>query len=354
MKYEVLSLNGHFLETLYPIQATGKISDHRFCFRARGADWSFAVADENSNVSEPAAILAEDQGFLISGSWNDYGEEHAIFDRAEKIILDCAKKYLEYAKLAPRKYQDRIVAFVDIIGFKAIVEKTVNDQAYFNRIIDSIAEIRDQFLKHPNSEFQKKARDLFYDPFVLPDYKTMVLQVSDSMVISKLANVHGALEALVLDIALTIHILIKHGLLCKGCIEYGKVYHTDEYIIGPGYTAAYLGEEKEFMPAVSFSKEVYNLAIQKRSSSARVRDYFDNFVVPHTPDRSFIDYFNDLEGYIDVFERPQEHYGKLRRIIQDEYTRAKDYKIKAKYLWMIDRFNESKIVRSGFIEPIHK
>lgn len=354
LKDEVLSLDGHFLETLYPIQATGKISDHRFYFRARGEDWSFTVADENSNVSEPAAIFAEDQGFLLTGPWGDSGEELAIFDKAEKIILDCTKKYLEYAKSAPRKYQDRIVAFVDIIGFKAIVEKTVSDEAYFNSIIDSISEIRREFIKHPKSEFQMKVRDLLYDPFDNPDYKTMVLQVSDCMVISKLANVYGALEDLVLELALAIHILITQGLLCRGCIEYGKVYHTDEYIVGPGYTAAYLGEEKEFVPAVSLSKEVYSLALQKRSSDARARDYFDNFVVPHTSDRFFIDYFNDLEGYIDVFERPQEHYGKLKRIIQYEYTRANDYKIKAKYLWMIDHFNESKIVKSGLIKPIHK
>jgi hypothetical protein len=353
LKNEALKLDGQFLETLYPIQANGKINDQRFYFRMRDGYWSFSVADDNSNVSEPAAISTEDQGFILRGSWDDVVEGQFIFDRAEEIIQDCAKQYVENTKTALRKYQDRIVAFIDIIGFKSIVEKTVHDVAYFNRIIDAIAEIRDEFVKHPNSEFQKCVRDRLYDPFIGPDYKTKVIQVSDSMVISKLATVHGAVEDLVLDAALAIHILITQGLLCRGCIEYGKVYHTDEYIIGPGYTAAYLGEEKEFLPAISLGKEVYSLALDKRSSDARAREYFDKFVVPHTSDRFFIDYFNDLK-FIDVFEEPAEHYDKLKNIIQDEYREAKDYKLKAKYLWMIDRFNESTIVRNGLVKPIRK
>lgn len=354
LKDEVLGLNGYFLETSYPVQATGKIGDHRFYFIAKDRNWRFSVADGNSNISAPEEIFSAEHGFFLTARLHDSRKTSSIIDKAEKLILNCAKKYIVYSKSAPRKYQDRIVAFIDIMGFKEIVENTVNDNAYFNGIIAAIGEIRSEFMQHPISEIQKLGRDFLYDPVELPDYQTMVHQVSDCMVISKLASVHGALEDIVMDIAFAIHILIKQGLLCRGCIEYGKVYHNQEYIIGPGYTAAYLGEGKEFVPAVSFSKEVYNFGLKKRSRDLRAKNYFNKFVIPHFSNRYFIDYFNDFEGNIDVFELPQKHYGKLKSIIQNEYAKANDYSVKAKYLWMIDHFNESNIVKSGLINPIRK
>ena len=249
-----------------------------------------------------------------------------------------------------KRYQDRVIAFIDIIGFKKIVEKTVTDQAYLGSIIDAIAEIRGQFIDDPKSPFQQMVRTVLFED----DFDTQVIQVSDCIVISKLANIPGALQYLIGDVTLAIHILISHGLLCKGRIECGKVFHTDKYIIGPAYNAAYLGEEAEFVPAITLSKGLREFGTNNRSDDVQVEKHFDTFVIQHIHDNYYIDYFNDLEGYIDVFETPAEHYGKLRRIIEDEYCIATDYKIKAKYLWMIDKFNASCVVKEKKLQPIEK
>ena len=257
----------------------------------------------------------------------------------------------EALKAAPdRHYQERLVAFIDIIGFKSIIDRTVVDPTYLESIIAAISEIRDQFINDRNTALQKMIRDqLFPDEF-----ETHVIQVSDCMVISKLAHPPGALQSLVIDIALAIHILISHGLLCRGRIERGKVFHSEEYIIGPAYIAAYLAESAEFVPAVTLSADLQEFGARNQPDNPKLEEYFNHFVIPHIKNTYFIDYFNDLEGFIDMLEDPIQHYAGLRDIIEREYNNASDYRVKAKYLWMIDRFNESRIVKDRRLRKLRK
>jgi hypothetical protein len=242
---------------------------------------------------------------------------------------------------------------VDIIGFKSLIESSTENPSKLKEIIKATEELRFEFLH------RKKENKMYKVLSIKDPYKTKVHQISDCIIISKLAHKNGSLHELLADCSFAIHLLIKHKLLCRGCISYGDVYHTDEYIIGPAYVEAYLGEEKEFVPAVNLSKEVYNLAqlyphynYYEQGIVTFESNYFDTCILPHTKDKYFIDYFSDGD-HIDV-EDTKIHYEKLKTLIIKEYQEAVNYKIKAKYLWMIDRFNDSKGVKNKVIEKIDK
>ena len=75
-------------------------------------------------------------------------------------------------------YDIRVVAFIDILGFKSSVDKSSEDEQEFNRILNTLTELKDFFIK-PKDHYEIEAdRKLGAD--------TQILQVSDSLIISRL------------------------------------------------------------------------------------------------------------------------------------------------------------------------
>lgn len=252
-----------------------------------------------------------------------------------------------------RKYEFRVIAFLDILGFKALIENTKNDENLLRKIINAIELLRSEFehITNPKSELAKMAKELLSDPIVAPDYDTQAFQISDCLIVSKDATIPGAIEEMIADMSFAIHLLIYNGLLCRGSIALGDVLHTKNYIIGPAYIDAYLGEQKESMPCVSLSKDVYEFGLKNRHIDLCTKQYFDHYVKPHKNGYYFIDYFNDFE-FVDVFESTKKHYEKLRIIIESQYKKANDAKTKNKYSWMIDNYNNSEPVKNRLAKPI--
>lgn len=326
----------------------GTIPNYNIYFRFEGKKWEFIVADDSTKYIHAIEAYSNSEGFKLEGKFSIISLEEI-----KSIIANCVKEFEKYLEGLDLSYEKRFVAFIDIIGFKNIIVQSVENKEILKEIIEATKELRFEFLKRKQ---ENPAYKLFN---IIDPYKTRVHQVSDCIIISKLAHKNGSLHELILDSAFAIHLLIKHNLLCRGCISYGNVYHTDEYIIGPAYVEAFLGEEKEFVPAVNLSEEVYQIA-QSYShydyfypyNKTPEQNYFEKFILPHSKGKYYIDYFNDV-GHIDV-EDKLIHYNKLRNIIIKEYTGAEDYKIKAKYLWMIDKFNDSKGVKEKVLELINK
>jgi len=346
-----LNLKYKFTQRAAPLQAVGDVNGYKFYFKARIKNCYFTVLDDHSDFSDPAAITNKDDGFYIKF---DADENELSFDDAKKLVEQGAKEFLEYQQESKYKYQNRIVAFVDIIGFKDLVYSS--SEVKLKEVLLALEELQYEFIEHKNTEFQVMWRDLFFDDIEMAGdlYHTQVHQISDCIIISKLAHRPGSLEDLVLDCSLVIHLLIKHGLLCRGSISYGKTLHDSNHIVGPAYIKAYEGEEKEFLPAVSFSQEVYNLTKSYTSKNEKHQDYFKHCIVEHTDDNYFIDYFNDYGLFIDVNSKYEDHYNKLKSIIEVGYKNSRSYKIKAKYLWMIEQFNNSKAVKNEILNSIKK
>lgn len=326
----------------------GTISNYNIYFRCEDNKWEFTVADDSTKYIQAIEAYSYLEGFKLEGKLSTINLEEI-----KSIIANCVKEFEKYLEGLDLSYEKRFVAFIDIIGFKNIIAQSVENKEILKEIIEATKELRFEFLKRKH---ENPAYKLFN---IIDSYKTRVHQVSDCIIISKIAHKNGSLQELVLDCAFAIHLLIKHNLLCRGCISYGDVYHTDEYIIGPAYVEAFLGEEKEFVPAVNLSEEVYLMAQSyfhydcfNPSNKTSEQNYFEKFMLPHSKGKYYIDYFNDV-GHIDV-EDKLIHYNKLRDIIIKEYTGAEDYKIKAKYLWMIDKFNNSNLVKNSQLESIMK
>ena len=119
-------------------------------------------------------------------------------------------------------YSDRYVAFVDILGFSAIVRKIEHDATShrINALADALRAIGSH---HPSLN---GGDDFQFQTF------------SDSIVISSATTPTGLLHIFHSISELFID-LLKPGLLIRGAVAKGKLYHDQFVMFGPALLDAY-------------------------------------------------------------------------------------------------------------------
>ena len=132
--------------------------------------------------------------------------------------------------------EDKFIAFVDILGFKSKVESVegrdglnLSDLLKYCSILSqpnlTLNILKDGPMFCPESEF--KSRDLHYE----------VTQVSDCVVISAEVSPAGVIN-LLHHVATCVAQLMTEGMMARGYITRGNIYHKDNQFIGTGYQEA--------------------------------------------------------------------------------------------------------------------
>lgn len=139
-------------------------------------------------------------------------------------------------------FKEKIVAFVDVLGFKKVVadaEKGVGqpltDILNLLKLLGTGAE-RARFDKYgptccPGAPFLEKNMDF------------RVTQISDCVIVSAEVSPAGVINVVSHCWGAVIE-LLSRGIMCRGYIKRGSVYHTDAQILGSGYQDAYSAESK--------------------------------------------------------------------------------------------------------------
>lgn len=140
-------------------------------------------------------------------------------------------------------YQEKYVAFLDILGFKEIVKSSSNKNGNHGkskihqalRYMDIIAEMNDQAANNINKE-------------------NVIRHISDSIILSY--PVHN-FELLLESVATLQFNLAEYGMYLRGAITFGEVFDEDGPIYGPGIIEAYeLESSHAIYPRVILSESV--------------------------------------------------------------------------------------------------
>ena len=110
-------------------------------------------------------------------------------------------------------YENRLVLFLDILGFKEIIDKTYNHSTGEN-----------------NSTNIKELYEVLYsmtEHIVIKEIETskIVTQFSDSIVISFKEDEKEGIFILFEEIQNLIIKLLRKQIICRGAISYGKLIH---------------------------------------------------------------------------------------------------------------------------------
>lgn len=137
-------------------------------------------------------------------------------------------------------YKDKFVAFIDILGFKYIVEQSASGDGLE---LSEILALLESFGKPLERDGYEK-----HGPTICPcsrhidknlDFR--LTQISDCVIISAEVSPAGVINLLSHCFTVVLGFLRK-GIMCRGYVTRGPVYHTETQVLGTGYQSAYAAE----------------------------------------------------------------------------------------------------------------
>lgn len=139
-------------------------------------------------------------------------------------------------------YEDKFIAFVDILGFTRLVERS-EEGGDGAPTIEYILDLIGKFGSSTDEDFAK------YGPTTCPcaphnsrDLNFRVTQISDCAVISAEASPAGLINLIQHCYKIAFRFL-KIGHLCRGYVTRGNIVHTEIHLFGTGYMRAFNREK---------------------------------------------------------------------------------------------------------------
>jgi hypothetical protein len=227
-------------------------------------------------------------------------------------------------QLKNKIYKEAIISFVDIIGFRNLVDKDETGKEILEilKIFSMMSGVNNKVLGTQPAVF---------------NLSDSVVRIRDIKTVKE----NYIEELFATEIMILINIqrrMIENGILIRGGTTQGNIYFDDNHIFGPGFNDAYsLEKEKAKYPRIVISDEItdkyknyreFNIAFKKDGS--------DNIW--------FIDYLSHIL-YIDESTKQSNELFliKHKQTIEENYKRlmkSEDNNSKDKYEWLVNYHNE--------------
>lgn len=140
----------------------------------------------------------------------------------------------------PIHFEEKFIAFVDVLGFKSLVGETEAGsglplEELLNALDDlGMRDLPERFRAHGFTTCPMA-------PSIRRDLSFQVTQVSDSVVASTEVSPAGVVNLLCQCWTATLQ-LLHTGFMCRGYVTRGSIYHTERHVVGTGFLKAYEGE----------------------------------------------------------------------------------------------------------------
>ena len=223
-------------------------------------------------------------------------------------------------------YDERFVAFIDILGFKSLIEETITNDAKYQYI--------QGVLNHISSVQYENYHGIFSEYGVFKEVSVF----SDSIVISypKELSIGCGLFHLLIDVTHLCLDLLEANILVRGGITYGKMYHSEKVCFGPAMIRAYEMEENlAVYPRIIVEQNAILTAFLHMPEEDH---YYINNLLSNNGDYYYLDFlsqcseFDDEESYIIYMK-------KVKYFIETQLKMNHDPKISQKYIWFSNYYN---------------
>jgi hypothetical protein len=226
----------------------------------------------------------------------------------------------------PEPYEMRLVAFIDVLGFKDIVEST-QDERRLKSVLSAIDRLRELSEDVESSSKQ-------------------VAQFSDSIVISYAVGERASVFYLLLDVAMAVLDLVYWGFAVRGGITIGPLIHDETHLLGQGLIQAYEMESKYAKyPRVLVDPALLKIArifhAPQNSPDDEV-EYVRDLLREDEDNRFFLDYtswsaYFGLHGDVDGYDAYLTSISKLVKA----QLKSNDACVREKGLWLHSLYIEA-------------
>jgi hypothetical protein len=230
-------------------------------------------------------------------------------------------------------YEDRLVAFLDILDFRGMVNSTIDKDG--NDVPNEIAALE--------AAYDTIHRNWDSDP----NSSKQVTIFSDSIVISVRADEPSELFWTILEIKHLIMALVGQGILVRGALVRGRLLHNEKRVFGPALVEAYLLESKAALyPRIILDRDLTGVARTARSphhSKREEKKFVDSLLEQDSDGMMYVDYFSKAAGELDdpQYDFPV-YIGRLANIIRKGLqgsTHPSRADVRIKYFWMRERYH---------------
>lgn len=255
-------------------------------------------------------------------------------------------------------YEHRLIAFIDILGFKDIVKQSETDSSKIELIYSVLKYLKDwentekwdlKFLEIEDDAQKKGLRN-----FDLRG-KTNITSFSDSIVISVQVNnnVNEMASTLIVNLAYIGTVLLEKGILFRGGLTIGNLIHFDNgTVFGQGLIDAFMLETRSAkFPRIILSDKLLkelNYPLVTKTNRYPYHQYLDRFNDGCVGFHQLI-YYQVIESWTEMTpELLTESLRKVRKVIVNGLDSSFEKpEVFEKYTWLKDQYNKL-IILSDF------
>jgi len=221
------------------------------------------------------------------------------------------------------EYEDRFVAFVDILGFEDLIKMSVGPGRLVN-----LSQIKKALQVPDPAEQEMLVLGRIGD---IADSGHRMVSFSDSVVITTKPTEQGLMYMLHHIAKVGFH-LIQLGFLCRGGVSRGLIYHQKEMVFGPALISAYRLEQSAEMPRVILDEDVASIGL---SAEPPVDKIFGRFTRKDNDGKHFVNTLRVIRMVMDTESGPPDDIkemcnrienhlvSELERLSDDEQKRKK-------------------------------
>lgn len=225
-------------------------------------------------------------------------------------------------------YQNRVVFFFDILGFRDLIDKEYqNDKEKSEKVYEAFEFINKFYQDEIPDEFNPTKQITFF---------------SDSVVISFVADEQEAIFSTIATLQILLLNLALRGIVMRGGISEGPLFHDSKYLFGPAFIAAYDLESK----IAKFPRIICDTSLILLSQKGKPLEWakqdleiFTHIIRQDTDEFWYIDYIENIESLFDSGYEQIDYLLVLCKLITDNLSQITDEKILAKYIWMKEKYN---------------
>lgn len=245
-----------------------------------------------------------------------------------------------------KKYETRLIAFIDILGFSNLIDETKSKTGIsepskpLNNLVSALQIFHSEAKLEP--ELQNPETEVDYKNS--PEKDRQVSIFSDSVIISYKINLLTECLEELLDKLITMQLrLFEYKLLLRGGITIGELIHKNEFCFGPGMIRAYeIENKKAIYPRILIDQAIFEQDNFEDTNLLKmlIATSSDNF--------KYLNTFNFFKEYHLRYESLQNYFPFQQISMSiDNNLDTKDKKVREKYLWLAKEFN-------GFLDGIKK
>lgn len=217
-----------------------------------------------------------------------------------------------------KKYEDYYVAFIDVLGFKQLLES--------NTACEEIYAVFEFLQENAHTTLDADGRT------VLAFNEVMYYLMSDSIILYIRSDIENALQALVetcLMLQLKL-ILRERPILVRGGIAKGELFVDNRVIYGKALTAAYqLENSVAVTPRIVFNKEL----ISNRTGALLSKPWWERAITRKDKDELYYVHYLSIAHIGKIHDVPNA-FTAILSMCQWYLDRSYNNSLRNKYLWL--------------------